>query len=403
MKTSIYEAEGYQTNVYSNPNSAGSSQTLVTRYSNRTIVTNGQFNGGKDRVTPNPFRFDIVRGGWGSYYRHLRGVAYCGYSNQTITGPQMPPNYDQTSMQYTSPDWSLTDNTALGKIYDQLRGNSNLVVDLAESSATLRMFKSTLNLKKFIRGFLKDVVGHKKFKSVPKGTDQSQKRLDYVTQKWLEYRYGWQPLVYSIYDAADNLNRQLQNKTIYVKGRSGVKRETPSIVLSQNATDKYSLSNYFSSFRTEYGMLFRIPGGPKISDWTSLNPLGIAYELMTLSFVIDWVADVSGYLSLWENNALFSSNFIMGYRTRSYKEYYTYQYSRSASVPFVTDPGGCLQLGSSETTRASSYCVRVSKDRQRITTLPLPSSVTVKVKFGSLRQLDSIALFHQIIARKLRG
>ena len=316
----------------------------------------------------------------------------------------MAPGYASLGTQYSQVDTNRIKNGAMAKIYDQLRGNNNLIVDLAERSSTLKMFAQVANLKKFVGEFLSNVVKHKAYRRVPKGPTQGQRRLDYVTGKWLEARYGWQPLVYSIYDAADNLDRDLRERFIYVKGRSGQRSESDSLKLSK--PDQYTeawLTDYFFSARCEYGMYFSMPGGPELSDWTSLNPVGIAYELMTLSFVVDWVADIGGYLSLWENNALFSKHFVKGYESVSYKEYYTYNLRRREWSPWVYNASGSVISGGGSQNDASSYSVRGGLTRTVLTSLPTPPGVTVKVRFGSLHQLDSLALVYQLFVKKSRG
>ncbi|DAD52737.1 TPA_asm: maturation protein, partial [ssRNA phage SRR7976323_3] len=379
-----------------------SSQLSTPKYFHKAVVYDGLVNGNSNRKIPNPIKFDIVKSGYGSRTRSLITVAYGQWSFVNESGPYLGQGSTLVGMVYTSPDWTRVENTALAKVYDQLRGNNNLIVDMAEGGQTVKMVKSVLNLKRFILNFVSNVIKHKKYKRIPKGPDQYQRRLDYVNGKWLEVRYGWTPLVSSIYDAADNLNRDLSEKTILVKGRSGVKQQYEIVDLPADAGFKNWLAGYSSNYRVEYGFVFSLPGGPKISDWTSLNPLGIAYELMTLSFVLDWVVDIGGYLSLWENAALFEKDFVAGYKTTSYVENYTVLQSYNEYVPFSYSPVGVPTGGRLDKIDASSSVRRVGKERQRVLTLPTPSGVTVKVRFGWKHQLDAIALFHQLIVKRIR-
>lgn len=424
MKTSTYNAISPTTvsTVYTGRNVLTTSDSV--RWYKNIVVTNGLVQGGKDRKTPNPIKYDIAVAGWGSRARYDYDVISDGtWARQVTNGPAMPPDYTALGIQTMSPDWTRVRNAAMAKIYDQLRGNNNLVVDLAEGGQTVHMIKSVLNLKKFILGFVRSAVRHKSFGSrIPKGTSKAgrrslrrkwekellngdpnltagQKALDYVTNKWLEGRYGWMPLVYSVYDAADNINRDLRNRVIYIKGRSGQTQNTPSKLISRSSTTEVSYSNVKVSYRVEYGMLFNVPGGPSLSDWTSLNPIGIAYELMTLSFVIDWVADVGGYLSLWENNGLFSKHFLMGYETTSYKESYTWKYAFQQTIPSTYWPNGSLMSGSQKMERQTAVQKRSGKNRVRLTSLPTPPGVTVKVRFGTSHQLDALALLHNFVGK----
>lgn len=403
MKSSTITANGNLVASYNNIDGSSQTVTSVLKFYHATEVSNGSYSGGKNRKTPNPFSFHIVKAGWGSLSDKVISVYRGRKSYTTRSGPDLPPNYNIVTPSFIQFDWPKLQNAAMAKIYDQLKGNNNLIVDLAEGGQTAKMVKNVLHLKKFISTFLSEVIKHRKFKRIPKGPTQNQRRLDYVTEKWLESRYGWQPFVYSIYDAADNLNRQCKNRVIWIKGRSGCVNNQKFMPENVINGIRKQVCDYQSSYRLEYGFLFNMPGGPSVSDWTSLNPLGIAYELMTLSFVIDWVIDIGGYLSLWENNVLFSKYFIMGYETRTYRESYTFKSSYHSLDPFVYYPNGVdLIKGFQQDTLTSSYCVRVGKDRSRIASLPTPSHPTVKVRFGSLHQLDSMALLHQLVSRKVR-
>jgi hypothetical protein len=150
-------------------------------------------------------------------------------------------------------------------------------------------------------------------------------------------------------------------------------------------------------------MLFKMPGGPSLSDWTSLSPFGIAWELTTLSFVVDWVADIGGYLSLWENNALFSRHFVNGYKTRSMRESYTYHERRNKPLTVSYLPNGSVSAADGGNAVRDAYSVFASLDRLILTSLPVPAGVTVKVRFGEMHQLDSLALIYQIFVKKLKS
>ncbi len=293
------------------------------------------------------------------------------------------------------------------KIYDQLRGNSNLIVDFAEGGQTLKMLKSAANLKRVFLEFSRDVIKRKTYKKIPKGPSQGQRRLDYVTGKWLEYRYGWLPFVSSIYEAADTYRRRMESEFIWAKGRSGSFIEVPYTKISGTGSSSdpiRSREDLFFSWRTEYGMYFRIPIGTKISDWTSLNPASIAWELTPLSFVADWFLNVSQQLSLWENWVLFNKDFIGGYRTEGYLEDFNYRERGKTVVPFKYYPNGTPYAGSVDVVDAG-FTKRTSwKQRTLVTSLPYPSTrLRLNVKLDAKRLLDSAALFHNLVAKKSRS
>jgi hypothetical protein len=165
--------------------------------------------------------------------------------------------------------------------------------------------------------------------------------------------------------------------------------------------------------RAEIVCTFRVPEGQQIYDWTSLNPVGIAWELMPLSFVADWIVNVSDVLSLWENQVIFANYFVGGYATSSYREEYSYQESGSSSFPMKFYPpnpetgegGGDPMPGTySSSVFRRGEAVRLAKNRAVLTQLPTPmQGLRIRPEFNAKRFLDAAALFHTFTKSKARG
>jgi hypothetical protein len=286
------------------------------------------------------------------------------------------------------------------KVYELIRGKNNLVVDALEGGQTLRMLRNTLNLKKFVGEFLTEFARPRK-----RGSTSNQKRLDYITSKWLEYRYGWTPLVYSIYDAMDTLGRKhVQDGLTPFKERAGLTRVDSTVTGRGTISDPLVVTHEKVSARCQVVGRFRLSPETQIYDWTSLNPLRWAYELATLSFVVDWVVNVSQQLSLWENYYLFNSRFVDGATTHSYKIMRNRSKAGISNQPILYWPNGDvvpwqdIPRGiSSESSFVETACHR------RVTaSIPAPGGLRVNVSFGSKRQLDAAALLHTMVARRLR-
>jgi hypothetical protein len=280
------------------------------------------------------------------------------------------------------------------KIYDQVRGSSNMAVDFFEAGSTIRMIRNSLNVKKQLAEVLKATTRTKKFKNLSKG----QQRLDYATQKWLEVRYGWMPLVYSTYDALDNIGNRLTKGVHTITGRSGVYDVGVDSSGSGTYEDQLSKMAYDMRFRTEVKCDFQMSGSRGISDWTSLNPLGIAWELLPLSFVADWFVNVGQVLQNWENWAVFASSFRGGYRTRSYREELTFSRVGTTSNPIPYWPGTNVIYDGVTYHRESAYGykeVRLYKERVKLTSLPMPAQgIRIKPHLNAKRLLDAASLLH---------
>jgi hypothetical protein len=369
-------------------------------------VVNGNYQG--DHKTPNNFGFTILKSSNGQYRIRQSGIGLDGKpdfleieSNQCYTGGTLGP--------ITQTDFARVSDAALAKIFEQLRGNSNLAVDIAESGATIRMLRNTLNLKKVFQNVVKNATNTKKFKRLSKG----QERLDFVTNKWLEYRYGWMPLVHSIYDALKTVAKPHSGGPVTVKGRSSVatkdiRRSGGGTFFSPTRVETISMK-----YRAEIVCTFRVPEGQQVYDWTSLNPVGIAWELLPLSFVADWVVNVSDVLSLWENQVIFANYFVGGYATSSYREDYNLlEYGDSTNPveyyppnPETGEGGGAPMPG----THSYSYfkrgeAVRLGKNRTVLTQLPVPAQgFRIRPELNAKRFLDAAALFHTFTKSKVRG
>jgi len=110
---------------------------------------------------------------------------------------------------------------------------------------------------------------------------------------WLEYSYGWKPLVGDIYSAIDVLQKPIPY--IVARGKAQGKFATATATTwSTGRTDtsyawhlrlllqmKVSVSNWYAWKANELGLT---------------NPLSIAWELVPFSFVVDWFLPIGNYL-----------------------------------------------------------------------------------------------------------
>lgn len=366
------------------------SRVSVTVYNNAFSVLNGLVQG--DGVRPNPIYFKSVKTFGSSHLIHNEDYIAGRRSTMEILGTYyVSPSF----IPSLNVDWARTQDRALEKCFDKLRGEtSNLVVDFAEGKQTWQMIRNMLRVRTVFADFVKNMCRSQRYQKITNG----QKRLDYVTGKWLEYRYGWMPLVRSIYDGLDTYGKDVSRGEISVKGRSGA---TAVAVLEYGDSNSISTPRArvvrHLAWRTEYELDFYLKPGHQIEDWTSLNPLAIAWELTPLSFVADWFVNVAQQISLMENHWLYGSAFRGGYRTNGYKD--TISLSRSGSrtehvaglslFSFVEDGG-----------------VKITTEKERVILLSLPYP-SLNLRFGSSwttkHLLDTAALTQVFFGRKSRG
>jgi hypothetical protein len=121
---------------------------------------------------------------------------------------------------------------------------------------------------------------------------------DLVADTWLEYSYGWKPLlndVFNIAQATASVIVERQRVVRYKTERGENRKVTTKVV---DGTGSLSKTLFESRRSTAIGVMFRIPDGAlHITDAFGLsNPLTVAWEIIPFSFVVDWFLPVGDAL-----------------------------------------------------------------------------------------------------------
>lgn len=270
-------------------------------------------------------------------------------------------------------DFASLHNQALSRVFDQIRGQVDLAVTLAEGKQTIRMVRQASNLVKFVRSFS------------PKNW----------ANKWLEYQYGWRPLVQDIYNTGKQLMDKTVKENITVVGRAkqsefGVNIYTNSPFAGSTETVLWNLQ---SRAKIEAEFSLSNSAIQRLSGYTSLNPASIAWELLPYSFVVDWVYDIGGYIRNLESEMLFATNLKKAYVVYGYRLLFDGK----------MNGGGPSFPGSStyNSAAASAYAVYSFKDRHSINLLPrFPS---LKLDLGWQRLTSAASLLSQHLGKRGRG
>jgi hypothetical protein len=116
---------------------------------------------------------------------------------------------------------------------------------------------------------------------------------------WLEYWFGWSPLVEDIVSSVAQLAEPLPESRPYYGSASGS--------FSVNQTWTYNVGAYKGDIdvRVSTGANFTLsnPNTYLFSQLGMLNPGTVAWEVIPFSFLVDWVADVSSFIESFSDFA----------------------------------------------------------------------------------------------------
>lgn len=115
---------------------------------------------------------------------------------------------------------------------------------------------------------------------------------------WLEYHFGWAPLVSDIAVCVDRLQKPFaEEKLSAVGARVSLAKSRSSTYYNGDTTDEWW--NQEGSIRCKVGGVVRITNpNLYLADRLGLvNPATVAWELVPFSFVVDWFVNVNDFLS----------------------------------------------------------------------------------------------------------
>lgn len=253
-------------------------------------------------------------------------TVYAGYGFNTIN------SFERYNVQ------SAAQVKALNKLGDE---KAQIGADLATYMQLVRMFKGKTSL-------LYDILNAMKKGKMRDYLNRSARDLAKNGEKkaadaYLEYVYGWKPLVSEIYGVYQLLQQYSNGvKPLIIHGHGSQKMSTnwaytsPESSKGANWQANFTVTEKFKGTCDLYGRVdpqyiaFRI-----LNQLGLLNPAAIVWEATPWSFVVDWLIPIGPMISAF--TAPIGVNFISGTTatraTRSFKgEYHSYLDSTGGKI-----------------------------------------------------------------------
>jgi len=383
------------------------------------VRTLGTSDGNFHDPTPHSYVIDERRGGWERRSQVYGQLVDNRWRTWSADGTRQGVNVamDRTVQCKRAQEISSTSRSleayakALGKLTGRAGSMNNITVDLAEAGKTKQMVQAYGKFNELIDDFFDGIPRFGKAHRSPYGGRTPQGRTGpysayaakVLGKAWLEHRYGWMPLVYSIQDALDGMSDHVDSFYQTLSSRAGIYDEDSIAVDDRgsfNGLPNYlgtvhwqSTTTHHSSSEHRCQLTVRLkPASNPFDAYSSFDPAMVAWELVPFSWMVDWMVDISGWLTSIETALLLSSRFHDGYRTftsrmvefRSYR--LTEEVRSRAGLPYASG------LDSLMVEQLAPAVIGKTKNRQPLATVPFPAMPAMKLKLNAKRVTDLAAL-----------
>jgi hypothetical protein len=130
-----------------------------------------------------------------------------------------------------------------------------------------------------------------------KGRKSSRKEIfQTFTSKWLEYRYGWMPLIRDLESAVHAFESNLEKGDL-VSGKGSVTTElndSENVTTTSGPTTVTTVCTLTGS-RIYRGKAYASVRSPEFAKFGA-DPLLTGWELVPFSFIVDWFIDVNSFI-----------------------------------------------------------------------------------------------------------
>lgn len=193
----------------------------------------------------------------------------------------------------TDPETYSARFRAMEKFRESLASRAEWLVNLAERNQAVKMITSRatqlFQLARAVKRF--DIGGINRALNVPRGMRPLAKTASGL---WLEYHFGWEPMIKDVYAGIDILQQPIRDKPVY-----GVGSTTDTITYTNSDSSYETTSVQDLTVKARVGAYVAVTN-PNL--WLAnrlglVNPASVIWEMVPFSFVVDWYIPVSTFLN----------------------------------------------------------------------------------------------------------
>lgn len=249
---------------------------------------------------------------------------------------------------------------AYGKFIEESRTVVNLAVDIAERKQAIDLmakrsmqmlrFSNHLRHLRFVEAARElNLVPQKQKNSrrytkltFPNGEVKLKKRLKSFGDNYLEFHFGWEPLIKDIGDSVELIHDapfagSFTKRVVASASESVSRPPVPTVAKWSGSTVGWWPK---ATVRLSAYVRATDPNLARLNQMGFVNPAVIAWELVPFSFVVDWFTNVGQVLSAYTDQVGFAyeNAYTTVFATYQDTTYWNGGVPNYGSAPFVTQP-----------------------------------------------------------------
>jgi len=120
---------------------------------------------------------------------------------------------------------------------------------------------------------------------------------DFLAQTWLEFTYGWKPLIKDVYDQVENLSTTLtrnEGEVFSAVGKAKAQRSGERVFQD---SDYAKITKFYTwTSRTRFKVRYSLADLGYRNVFGLNNPALVAWEIVPFSFVVDWFLPIGQFI-----------------------------------------------------------------------------------------------------------